>query len=184
MHSRPIVFLDLETTGMSAERDRITDIGAVRVYPDGRRDVLQCLVNPGMPIPPRIRSLTGITDRMVADAPDFETLAPAVCDWLGDDLLVAHNAGFDMGFLRASFARCGDAPALRHVCSVRVARRLLPGLKSRSLDALADHHGLTLDGRRHRALPDAELLARLWFHWRDTHGAGRFDPLAQALVAG
>lgn len=182
MHTRPLVFLDLETTGMSAERDRITDIGAVRVHPDGRKEVAQWLVHPGMRIPYRIRMLTGITDRMVADAPGFDALATTVADWLGDDTLVAHNATFDMGFLRASFARCGRPRPLPHVCSVRVARRLLPDLKSRSLDALAGHHGLACAGRRHRALPDAELLSRLWFHWRDTHGAASFDPLASSLV--
>ncbi len=182
MHSRPIVFIDLETTGMSAERDRITDIGAVRVHPDGRRETAQWLVNPGMRIPPHIRALTGISDDMVAHAPPFDALAAEVCEWLGDALLVAHNATFDMGFLRASFARCGRPRALPHVCSVRVARKLIPDLRSRSLDALADHHGLAFAGRRHRALPDAELLSRLWFLWRDTHGPEKFDPVVAALA--
>lgn len=182
MHTRPLVFFDLETTGVSAARDRITDIGAVRVFPDGTREERQWLVNPGVRIPYHIEALTGISDRMVAAAPRFEALAAEVDAWLGDDLLVAHNATFDIGFTRESFARAGVVRPLPHVCSVRVARKLMPTLKSRSLDALSQHHNLAFAGRRHRALPDAELLARMWFLWRTTHGPAVFDPIATAMV--
>ena len=182
MHTRPIVFFDLETTGVSAARDRITDIGAVRVFPDGTREERQWLVHPGVRIPFHIQQLTGITDRMVANAPRFEELAGEVDTWLGDSLLVAHNATFDIGFTRESFARVGIVRPLRHACTVRIARKLMPELKSRSLDALSDHHKLAFAGRRHRALPDAELLSRLWFLWRDTHGPAVFDPIAKAMI--
>lgn len=180
MHTRPIVFFDFETTGVNAQRDRITDIGAVKVFPDGAREQAQWLVNPGVSIPWRITDLTGIDDEMVRDAPRFEELADTVEAWFGDALLVAHNATFDIGFLRESLARAGRRRVLRHVCTVRVARKLLPALPSKSLDALATHHGLRFAGRRHRALPDAELLSRLWFLWRDQFGAEHFDAVARS----
>lgn len=182
MLTRPIVFFDLETTGVSAVRDRITDIGAVRVYPDGAREERQWLVNPGVRIPFHIEQLTGISNRMVAGAPRFEELAGEVDAWLGDSLLIAHNATFDIGFARESFGRAGVFRSLRHICTVRLARKLLPALPSRSLDALVNHHGLAFAGRRHRALPDAEILSRLWALWRDTHGDAAFLAAARPLI--
>ena len=181
MHSRPIVFFDLETTGVSAARDRITDIGAVRVFPDGTRDKRSMLVNPGVPIPANIRAITGISDDMVADAPRFEDIAERVDTWLGDSLLIAHNATFDIGFMREAFRRAGRPRALPHVCSLRTVRKLMPELPSRSLGFLAESHGLRFAGRSHRALPDAEMLSRLWFVWREKFGAEVFDAVAEKM---
>ena len=178
-----LVFLDFETTGMSPESDVITDIGLLRVAPDGGRETWGQLVNPGMRIPPAVTALTGISDAMVSGAPDFASVAGELVRRCDGALIVAHNARFDIGFLTAGLRRCGVTRRTPHVCSVRVARKLLPDLKSRSLDALARHFGLRFAGERHRALPDAEMLCRLWFAMRDAAGAEAFDKAVAKLVA-
>lgn len=178
----PLAFLDFETTGMSAGRDGITDIGLVSLSPDGACEQWQQLVNPGMWIPSQITALTGISNAMVAGAPEFPAVADALETRLRGALIVAHNAKFDIGFLAAGLDRCGRTRRLPHVCSVRVARKLFPALKSRSLDALTNHFGLRFEGERHRALPDAVMLRRLWFAMRDATGAELFDKTVDALT--
>jgi DNA polymerase III epsilon subunit family exonuclease len=180
MHA--LAFLDFETTGMSAGRDGITDIGLVRLSPGGACEEWQQLVNPGMWIPSQITALTGISNAMVADSPAFSAVAEALEKRLHGALIVAHNAKFDIGFLAAGLERCGRTRRLPHVCSVRVARKLFPALKSRSLDALTSHFGLRFEGERHRALPDAVMLRRLWFAMRDAAGAELFDKAVDALT--
>jgi DNA polymerase-3 subunit epsilon len=158
--------VDVETTGMrSAGPDRITDVAVVVVQGARREIVFESLVNPGVPIPFRIQSLTGITDQMVRAAPTFEQLADQVLQVLAGRVFVAHNARFDWGFLSAEVRR---ARALGltgpRLCTVRLARRLLPALESRSLDSLSLYFGLE-NRARHRAAGDAfataEVLDRL-----------------------
>lgn len=177
-----LVFLDFETTGMSPEGDGVTDIGLVRVEPDGTRSEWEQLVNPGRWIPSQITALTGISNAMVAGAPGFGGVADALENRIRGALVVAHNARFDMGFLNAGFARCGIAKRPAHACSVRVARKLFPALKSRSLDALSQHFGLRFEGFRHRALPDAVMLERLWYAMRNAVGEAAFEKAVAALI--
>ena len=117
-----LVFLDFETTGMSLERDVITDIGLLRVAPDGGRETWGQLVNLGMRIPPAITALTGISDAMVSGAPGFASVAGELVRRCDGALIVAHNARFDIGFLTAGLRRCGVTRRTPHVCSVRVAK--------------------------------------------------------------
>lgn len=152
--------VDVETTGMRASGpDRITDIAVVVVQGARRELVFESLVNPGVPIPPRIQGLTGITDRMVASAPTFEQVADEVIAALAGRVFVAHNARFDWGFITAEVRRARalglSGPSL---CTVRLARRLLPVLESRSLDSLSLHFGLE-NQARHRAAGDAQVTA-------------------------
>ena len=108
LHSTPFVVVDLETTGGSSVTEAITEIGAVKVCGGEVVAELQTLVNPGAPIPPLISVLTGITDRMVATAPRIGAVLPAFLDLLADGaVVVAHNAPFDVGFLRAACQREG-----------------------------------------------------------------------------
>jgi DNA polymerase-3 subunit epsilon len=106
-----LAFVDLETTGTAAATDAITEIGIVRVESDPaglrspRITEWSTLVNPGMPIPPEIQALTGITNGMVRDAPPFSGVADEVASMTADALFVAHNARFDYGFLKHAFAR-------------------------------------------------------------------------------
>jgi len=155
------VVVDLETTGGRAAPGAIIEIGAYRMV--GRRiaDAFQTLVRPRMAIPRFISGLTSITNEMVATAPPIEEALPAFRDFLGDAVMVAHNAPFDRSFLDFEFRRLFGI-GLRNpvLCTVRMARRLLPSVKRRRLDLLAEHFGLSTQGR-HRGLGDARMAAEL-----------------------
>lgn len=152
------VVLDLETTGLSPEHDRITEIGAVKVRGGEVLGELATLVHPGRPLPAAITAITGITDAMLAQAPRTAAVLPTLRDFLGDAVLVAHNASFDVSFLRAAFARERDetfAPVV--VDTARLARRLLDaddGVRDRRLATLARFFG-SRTVPDHRALTDA-----------------------------
>jgi DNA polymerase-3 subunit epsilon len=158
--------VDVETTGGGWGRgDRITEIAVVHVDGGAIGAVYDSLVNPGRSIPPWVQGLTGITDAMVERAPSFEGIAERVVEGLAGRIFVAHNAGFDWGFLQAELlAATGDVPALDRLCTVRMGRLLLPRLRSHGLDSMTGHYRIRVEGR-HRALGDAlataELLLRL-----------------------
>ena len=150
------VVVDLETTGGAPGPEGIIEIGAARVVGGRLTERFVSLVNPGRPIQPFVVRLTGITDAMVAEAPPLAEVLPRFVEFAGSAVLVAHNADFDMSHLRAAGAPC-DAPVL---CTIRLARRLLPESRRRSLDAVAARLGIGCVGR-HRALPDAEIAAEI-----------------------
>jgi DNA polymerase-3 subunit epsilon len=155
-----LAFVDLETTGMRAEGDRITEIGIVTVDADGAEPAVaswSTLVDPEVPIPPAIQALTGITDAMVRRAPTFSSVAADVAARLDGRVFIAHNARFDHGFLKHAFARTGRPFRTHALCTVRLARRLEPDADGHGLDALIARHGLAVEGR-HRALGDAMAL--------------------------
>jgi DNA polymerase-3 subunit epsilon len=161
LDSAEFVVVDVETTGSSPETARITEIGAVRVRGGRSVATYERLVDPGTPVPPGITRLTGIHAGMLAGAPPFARIAVEWLAFLGNAVLVAHNAPFDRGFLERELRRCGEEPPDNPVlCTVRLARRLLPDLRSHCLDSLAGHLGLEFR-QRHRALGDAEVTARL-----------------------
>jgi DNA polymerase III subunit epsilon len=150
------VVLDLETTGLSPERDRITEVGAVRARGGEVLAELRTFVHPGVPIPPAVTAITGITDADVAHAPDVATVLPTVVDFLGDAVFVAHNARFDLSFLRAAAQRLG-LPSLRPrvIDTAVLARRLIRDeVRDMRLGTLARHLRAP-DAPDHRALNDA-----------------------------
>jgi DNA polymerase III subunit epsilon len=153
--------VDLETTGLRAGAGTIIEIGAWRMV--GRRitDSFASLVRPRMAIPRFITGLTSITDEMVAGAPPIEEVLPAFREYMGDSVMVAHNAHFDRGFLDFEFRRVFGI-GLRNpvLCTLRMSRRFVPSLKRRRLDLLAEHFGLATDGR-HRGLGDARMAAEI-----------------------
>jgi DNA polymerase-3 subunit epsilon len=157
--------VDVETTGMRASgADRITDVAVVVVQGARRELVFDSLVNPGVPIPYRIQALTRITDAMVREAPRFEEIAESLVAALTGRVFVAHHARFDWAFVSAEVRRArGLGMAAERVCTVRLARRLLPQLASRSLDALTQHFALE-NPARHRARGDAMATAELLHH--------------------
>ncbi|AKJ31204.1 exonuclease domain-containing protein [Caldimonas brevitalea] len=159
VHPR-LAFVDLETTGGSAGSDTITEVAIIEVDAAGVRE-WSSLVCPGRPIPPFIQSLTGITDAMVADAPRFESLAPEIVRRLEGRLFIAHNAGFDHGFLRHHLQAIGVAFAPQVLCTVKLSRRLYPEQERHNLDALVARHRLQVT-HRHRALGDAQLIWQFW----------------------
>ncbi len=157
MLRQPLVILDLETTGMLAAEERITEIGLIEVDNGAFVDSWSQLVNPEKNIPPFIESITGISDAMVRHAPTFAELAPALYARLQGKLLVAHNARFDYGFLRSEFERVYLDYEARVLCTVKLSRKLYPEQRRHNLDSLIQRHELSCSAR-HRALGDAEVL--------------------------
>jgi DNA polymerase III subunit epsilon len=158
----PVVVIDFETTGLSPEHGaRATEIGAVLVR-DGRIvDRYQSLMNAGQRIPDFIQSLTGITNSMIRQAPPAGQVMAEVADFVGDYPLIAHNASFDRKFWEAELARIGYPRDQTFVCSMLVARRVLPEAPNHKLGTLVTYAGLPVGGRHHRALADAEMAAHL-----------------------
>ncbi|MBO7763070.1 MAG: PolC-type DNA polymerase III, partial [Clostridia bacterium] len=157
-----VVVFDIETTGLSVATCRITEIGAVKVKDGEVLEVFNTFVNPGIPIPPFIVEKTGITDEMVADAPDIADALQDFLAFIGDRLLVAHNANFDVGFIRAAAEQCGYPFANPYLDTLALSRFLFPKEKKHTLDAVADRYQLG-DFNHHRASDDAEMLSRIFF---------------------
>jgi DNA polymerase-3 subunit epsilon len=153
----PIVFVDLETTGANPATDRVIEVGIVKVAAGAVEYQWETLVDPGVPIPPLIQGFTGISDGMVRGAPTFAALAEEIAGRIGDSLFVAHNARFDLGFLKNEFRRIGGQFAPRVLCTVKLSRALYPQHHRHGLDAIMARHGLACDAR-HRALGDARVL--------------------------
>ena len=156
------VVFDIETTGLSQENCKITEIGAVKIKSGKVIDRFSSFINPEVPIPEEIVKLTGITDEMVADAEKIDAVLPKFFEFIGDRLLIAHNALFDTGFIRAAAKSLGlpfDNPFLD---TVALSRYLNPSLKSHKLDALAKFYNLG-DFNHHRACDDAEMLSLIFF---------------------
>jgi len=177
---QPFVVVDLETTGGGPADGGIIEIGAVRVV-DGRLlDTFGTLVNPGRPIPPFVAALTGISDDMVAAAPPIAEVLPRFLEFAGDAVLVAHNARFDVGHLEAAHRALACRPLARpSLCTLLLARRLLPDLRRRSLDALAAALGISCHGR-HRGPGDARIAAEMltvFLERAATQGITRLDEL-------
>lgn len=160
----PFCTLDLETTGGSAKNCEITEIGAVKHRGGEVVGTFQTLVDPGMPIPPSIVILTGITQAMVFDAPDIEAVLPAFLEFLGDSVIVGHNVRFDLSFLNAASTRLGYGKlANKHVDTAALARRLVrPEVRNLKLRTLASHFRSPVKPN-HRALEDAKATAHV-FH--------------------
>ncbi len=158
---RKYAIVDIETTGGLVKRDKITEIAIV--LHDGHHviDQYQTLINPERSIPPFISNMTGITDNMVAEAPLFCEVAKEIVLRTEGAVFVAHNARFDYGFLREEFARLGYAYTRKQLCTVRLSKKLLPNLKSHSLDSLIRHYALQVSNR-HRALDDALATAEVF----------------------
>lgn len=153
------VLLDLETTGATPLRDRITEIALIR-YRDGQEvERWQTLVNPQCQIPEFIQALTGIDMAMVQDAPTFEQVAKELLLRLDDAVLCAHNVRFDYGFLKAEFKRIGIIFQRKVLCTVKLSRALYPEFTSHSLSALIQRYQLQCS-QRHRAMGDVEVMAQ------------------------
>ncbi|NBV74471.1 MAG: ethanolamine utilization protein [Methylococcaceae bacterium] len=155
-----LAFVDLETTGGSITKDRITEIGIILVDETGVHEWSR-LVHPQMRIPLFIEQMTGISNAMLENAPNFEQVAQEVNALLHGKLFIAHNARFDYGFLKNEFKRFGMVFKPQVLCTVKLSRALYPQHHRHNLDSLIERHQLTVK-ERHRALGDAQLIYQFW----------------------
>ena len=155
-----IVF-DIETTGFSSIRDRIIEIGAVKVENGKITDRFSTFVNPERPIPFEITNLTSITDEMVMDSPTIEVILPKFLEFVGDGILVAHNAGFDVGFIEQNCRNQQIDRKFVYVDTVALARILLPALSKYKLNTVAKALHISLENH-HRAVDDAGATAEIF----------------------
>ncbi len=178
------VVTDTETTGTVSGRDRLIEIGAVKIRGGEIVDRYAQLVNPGCAIPNRITRLTGISTSMVFDQPAAHRILPDFLKFLSDGVFVAHNLAFDRRVINDELLRAGMNPIRNdQLCTLRLARRLLPGLRSRGLSSLVDFFRIEIE-RRHRALDDAEatghVLLRLLSRMNLEAGILKLDDLLHA----
>src|SRR5438094_2227513 len=169
LRAAPLAIVDLETTGTRPGADRVTEIGVLEVERFEVVSEWSTLVNPGVAVPSGIQALSGITHEMLAQAPRFADLAPALHERLAGRVFIAHNARFDYGFLRREFDRAGIKFHARALCSVKLARRLYPRERGHDLDSLIARHGISCQAR-HRAMGDADALWQFLRIAAEEHG--------------
>ena len=185
LHETDFVVVDLETTGAKTPPCRVTEIGAYRVHQGRIVAEFETLVNPQTSIPPFIMQLTGITDEMVKDAPTFSDIAHDWLDFADEAVLVAHNSPFDVRFLNHEIARVfpGRRMINAHLCTVKLSRRIFPGLSNYRLQTVAEHFSIPIHNR-HRAASDALATAEIFLRMltrlneygvRDVAGARLFS---------
>ena len=153
--------VDIETTGGSAKSNSITEIAIIRIENGVEIDRFETLINPNRLIPPKISTLTGITNEMVSDAPEFHEVAQAIWERTHDHVFVAHNVNFDYSFIREQFALLGSQWRPKRLCTVRLSRKLIPNLYSYSLGKIAEQLGYRINAR-HRAMGDCDFTANLF----------------------
>jgi DNA polymerase-3 subunit epsilon len=188
LFDQPIVMLDFETTGLSpAMGDRITEVAALRIVEGRITERFVSLVNCQVRIPAFVTALTGITQRMVDQAPPAREVVPRLVEFIGTDALAAHNASFDARFLAQEARMQGLASAHDSlICSLMLARRVYPGRASYKLGALAQALNIRFGGNAHRAEADAEVSAHLLLHigghLRRTYGCTELAPRLLAAI--
>jgi DNA polymerase-3 subunit epsilon len=161
---RYVVF-DVETTGLRLWRnDRIIEIGAVAVEGEDMTQEFHTLIDADRPITKAAQRIHGITSEMLVGQPKAEEALTTFQQFIENSTLVAHNAEFDIGFLGFEYSRIGQGLRNRHICTLKLSRKLYPGLLDYRLETVAKHIlGIGIDkGRLHRALDDARLTARIW----------------------
>ncbi|MDB4892980.1 MAG: polymerase epsilon subunit [Gemmatimonadetes bacterium] len=190
LSSLSFAVVDVETTGgQSHLKDRITEIAIVTVRDGAVQEVYETLVNPERSIPPFVSRLTNITWDMVRDKAPFRGVCEDVLRALEGHVFVAHNAGFDWRFVSTEVARAtGRQLTGRRLCTVRLARRVLPQLRRRSLDWIAMHYGVEIpEGQRHRAGGDAIATAHCLIRLLEdaqSHGCTKWSELECFLATG
>ncbi|HEU4874406.1 MAG TPA: exonuclease domain-containing protein [Pyrinomonadaceae bacterium] len=169
------VVVDVEATGAKTPPNRLIELGAFRIRGGRIVDKFLSLVNPEIPIPRFVASLTGISNDMVKNAPVFAEVAPRWLDFVSDSVLVAHNAPFDTSFLNHEISRvyANHRMVNPHLCTVRLSRRAFPELSNHRLETIAQHFSIPI-ASRHRAgsdaLATAEIFIVLLTELEETHG--------------
>jgi DNA polymerase-3 subunit epsilon len=178
---KTLAIVDVETTGSSPVRDRIIEIGILRVEDGEVVRTYRSLINPGRPLPSSIRMITGITDDDLATAPSFEDAASDIHDMLAGAVFVAHNARFDYGFVKNELRRAGTNFTAKCLCTVRLSRVLFKGKIHHDLDSVIERHGLVCENR-HRAFDDAQVLWDFLLDLLTGPHADRLDGVIETLL--
>ena len=153
--------LDLETTGLSFRTEKITEIGIMKIKNGEVIDSFETFVNPEKPIPYEVVEVTKITDDMVKDAPTIKEIFPKVIEFIGDSVLVAHNADFDIGFLKHNAAQLGHKFDYTYIDTLRLAKDLFPDYKKYKLGIIAENLGIKVEVA-HRALDDVDTTVKVF----------------------
>ncbi len=158
----PLVVFDLETTGLDPVKNEIIEIGAMKIESGEVRGVFNKLVNPGAPLPSEIVNITGITDEMLKDAPSIRDVLPEFLEFIGASAMIAHNADFDMPFIREKLkSNLGKNLGNRSICTLMLSRILLPNLENHKLHTVAGYFKIPVYAR-HRAIGDVEATFQVW----------------------
>lgn len=157
------VVFDIETTGFSCNNDKIIEIGAVKIVDGKTTESFSSFVNPGISIPYKIVELTGITDEMVKNAENIATVLPKFMDFVGDSILVAHNAEFDISFIKKNCSNLHITFKNQVMDTIQLSKFLIPELKRYKLDTIAKHLKLNM-GSHHRAIDDARTAAAIMLY--------------------
>ena len=181
MIHRPLVFLDIETTGGSPLSSRITEIGAIRVENGQVVGTFNELINPEQHVPSFITRLTGISDDMLWDAPLFRGIANDLEIFLDEAIFIAHNVSFDYSFIKAAFGEMGGKFNMDRLCTARLSRRLYPDQARHNLDTIIERHGFVVQDR-HRALDDAKVLHQFYEKALAEHGLELYNAMNHLLV--
>lgn len=164
----PVVLFDFETSGSVAGRDRAIELGMVALEQGRITHEWESLFNPeGAPVHHYVYKMTGIKPADLRKAPEFDRMASEILDFIGHDVLIAHNLAFDKRFLDAELGRAtGFVPLNPSFCSYQLARKLLPNLDARGVEGLCNYFGID-PGKRHRALDDTRATAQIWLKMID-----------------
>ena len=167
LESLSYVILDIETTGLEPTLEEITEVGAIKTKGPELQNMFSSLIKPNKSISPEITRITGIDDEMVKDAPTAQKVLSKFHEFIGESILVAHNASFDMGFIKHHLKQLNNLEINNSiVCTVKIARYLLPNLHNHKLHTVGSHFGFEIKNR-HRAMGDAELTYQIWTKFID-----------------
>ena len=164
------VVLDLETTGFSAIRGaRVVEIGAIAIEGGSRAEEFHTFINPGKHVPLIVQRIHGITDEMLIGKPRPDKVLPGFHEFIQDSTLIAHNAHFDLRFLRYEFSRLNLALSNNYICTLQMSRRHYPSLPNHRLETVYSYlcGDLPKGFQLHRALGDARLTAEVWMAMRE-----------------
>lgn len=154
----PLVIFDFETTGLDTKNDHIIEIGGLKTQGGVIIEEFETLIKPPVPLTSTVINITGITEELLVGQPTIDGQLQKFLRFIDGSILVAHNADFDMAFLRSAAARLGIQLEWPGFCTLKMARNLLPDLESRTLDSLAEHYNLTFESR-HRSIGDCKVTS-------------------------
>lgn len=181
MQGKPLVFIDVETTGGMAWSSRILEIGALRIE-DGKVVArMNQVLDPEEPVPAWITRLTGIEQAETTGQPTFSGILPRMQELFSGAIFIAHNVEFDYSFFKEEYRRLGQKFAMDKLCTVRLSRALYPEHRSHKLDAVIERHGYQV-ANRHRAYDDAEVLYKFYTDSFQKFGSDYMQPILEQLV--